>query len=281
MLGSRLCSALIQREAHNLRAEDQEFRPTLIAQQVRNRAFLLGISPLQSTAEQRLTALGRPHFRLRWTASRESPALVRTFTGHEDWVNALAVTPNGRYVLSGSHDRTLRLWDLSTGQPRLTLTGHTGPVLAVRILPDGCHALSGSTDGTLRLWELTTGQPSRVFAVHNSPVYALAVTADGRRALSGSRDGTLKLWDLSTDQPLLAFSGNESFVCAVAITPDGRQAISGFSDGNLKTWDLRTSPFNTPPGALSWEQVKDYVSPHHRGKDASTIMYSRQCPRPR
>ena len=45
--------------------------------------------------------------------------------------------------------------------------------------------------------------------------------------------------------------------------------------------DAKTSPFNTPPGALSWEQVKDYVSPHHRGKDASTIMYSRQCPRPR
>jgi len=241
-IGARLQALLrlIQREAHNLRVEDQVCRPTLLAQQVRNRSFLLGISPLQSTAEQRLTRLGRPHFRLLWVASRESPALVRTFTGHEDWVTAVAISPNGRYTLSGSYDRTLRLWDLATGQPRLTFTGHTGPVGAVAILPDGCHALSGSTDGTLRLWELTTGQPGGVFAEHISPVYALAVTADGRRALSGSRDGTLKLWDLSTGQSCLSFGETANFVGALAITPDGQQAISAFSDGNLKIWDLRT-----------------------------------------
>jgi WD40 repeat protein len=230
---------LLQREAHNLRVEDQGMGSTLFAQQVRNRAFLLGISPLQSTAEQRLTTLGWPHFRLIWTASRESPALVLTLTGHADWVNSVAITPDGRYALSGSHDSTLKLWDLATGQPRLTFTGHTGPVGAAVILPDGCHALSGSTDGTLRLWALTTGQTRRVLAGDNSHIYALAVTPDGRCAVSGSRNGTLKHWDLSAEQPLLATLRAEGFVSAVAITPDGRLAIAGFSDGNLVIWDLR------------------------------------------
>jgi WD40 repeat protein len=241
-IGARLQALLrlLQREAHNLRVGDQGSRPTLFAQQVRNRAFLLGISPLQSSAEQRLTALDRPHFRLLWTASRESPALIRTFAGHQDWVGAVAVTPDGRSALSGSDDCTLKLWDLATGQPRLTFTGHAGPVHAVAIVPDGHHALSGSSDSTLRLWDLTTGQPLLVFAEHEGPVYALAITPDGRYALSGSGDGALKLWDLSTGQPLLSFAGDEGFASAVAVTPDGRQAISGFSDGTLRLWDLGT-----------------------------------------
>ena len=60
-----------------------------------------------------------------------------------------------------------------------------------------------------------------------------------------------------------------------------RRAAAGLFLPAATSIPQEASPFNTPPGALSWEQVKDYVSPHHRGKDASTIMYSRQCPRPR
>jgi WD40 repeat protein len=241
-LGARLQALLrlLQREANNLRVENQGSRPTLFAQQVRNRAFHLGISPLQSTAEQRLTALSRPHFRLLWTASRESPALVRTLTGHEDWINTVAVTPDGRYALSGSHDHTLKLWDLATGQSRLTFKGHTGPVYALAIFPDGREAVSGSTDGTMGLWDLTTGQPRLVFAAHEGPVYALAITPDSRYVLSASSDDTLRFWDLRTGQLSGTFTGPEGPFYALAITPDGSLALAGSIDGNLNIWDLRT-----------------------------------------
>jgi WD40 repeat protein len=241
-LGARLQALLrlVQREAHNLRVGDPQFRPTLFAQQVRNRALLLGISPLQSSAEERLAALGRPHFRLLWTASTESPSLVRTFTGHQHWVQALAVTPNGRYALSGSDDRTLKLWDLTTGQPHLTLTGHAGSVCAVAIFPDGNRAVSGSHDGTMRLWELATGQQLACCTEHEYPVCALAVTPDGRHVLSGSLDGSLKLWNLSSGRPILSFADRWSCVSSLAITPDGDRAISAFFDGTLKLWDLAT-----------------------------------------
>ena len=92
----------------------------------------------------------------------------------------MAIAPDGRYALSGSDDRTLKLWDLATGQPRLTLSGHAGPVYAVAILPDGRQAWSGSTDGTLRLWDLETGEVCVDLAGHGGPVYAMAVTPDGR-----------------------------------------------------------------------------------------------------
>jgi WD40 repeat protein len=239
--GARLWTLLrlIQREAHNLRVVNHVSRPTVLAQQVRNRAFLLGISPLRASAERRLDGAGQPHFQLRWMASRESPGLVRTLTGHEDWVTSVAVSPDGRLALSSSNDRTLKLWDLATGQARLTLTGHAGSVLAAEILPDGRQALSASEDGTLRLWDLTTGLPGPVFTDRAGPVYSLSVAADGRHALSGSRDGTLKLWSFSSNEPVLTLGGHDDFICAVALTPDGGKAVSGFSDGHLEFWDVR------------------------------------------
>ena len=240
VLGSKLLLRLLQREAHNLRVEDQVSRPTLLAQQVRNRAFLLGISPLQSTAEQRLTALGQPHFRLRWTASRESPDLIRTLTGHGDWVSAVAMSPDSRHALSGSGDRLLRLWDLRTGQLLRTFTGHEDEVCAVAVSPDGRHALSGSHDGTLRLWDLQTGRLLRTLGGHEDMVFALAMSPDGQRALSGSRDCTVRLWDLRTGELLRTFTGHEDGVCAVAISPDARSALSGSRDRTLRLWDLQT-----------------------------------------
>ena len=233
---------LLQREAHNLRVGNQGSQPTLFAQQVRNRAFLLGISPLRSTAEQTLTTLGRPHFRLLWTASRESPALVRTFTGHQFWVRAVAVTPDGRSrrspgpmtvpSSSGTWPPASRALPSPATQAAL--------VSAVTIFSDGREALSGSTDGTLRLWDLTTGQPGLVFAEHDGPVYAVAITPDARHVLSASSDDSLRLWDLRTSQLRGTFTGLEGPLYAMAITPDGSLAVSGSIDGNLQIWDLQT-----------------------------------------
>jgi WD40 repeat protein len=78
---------------------------------------------------------------------------LRTLTGHTIYVKSVAFSPNGRFALSGSLDKTLRLWDLKTGECLRTLTGHTGGVSSVAISPEGRFALSGSWDKTLRLWE--------------------------------------------------------------------------------------------------------------------------------
>jgi WD40 repeat protein len=77
---------------------------------------------------------------------------VRRFTGHEDWVNSVAVTPDGKYVVSGSNDRTVRLWDRATGQEVRRFTGHEGRIISVAVTPDGRYVVSGSTDETHRVW---------------------------------------------------------------------------------------------------------------------------------
>jgi WD40 repeat protein len=241
-LGARLqrLLRLLQREAHHLRDAVRESQPTFFAQQVRNRASLLGIPTLQSTAEQRLTGLGRAHFRLLWTASRESRELVRTLSGHEDWVCALAVSSDSRHVLSGSGDCTLRLWDLRTGQVLRTFTGHEGKVSGVALSPDGRRALSGSHDRTLRLWDLQTGQMIHSLSGHEDMVFAMAMSPDGHLALSGSRDRMLRLWDLRTGELRRILAGHEDGVGAVAFCQDARRALSGSRDRTLRLWDLQT-----------------------------------------
>jgi len=237
-LGARLQALLrlLQREAHLLRGVDPATRPLLFAQQVRNRAFLLGITALQSGAESRLAALRKPHALLLCRASRESAALVRSLAGH--WqVDSVAVTADGRLALAAARGE-VKVWDLTTGQELRTLRGHSEWVNSVAVSADGRLALSGSRDGKVKVWDLTSGQELRPLAGHAGEVNSVAVSADGRLALSGSRDGKVKVWDLTSGQELRPLAGHAGEVNSVAVSADGRLALSGSEDGTVKVWDL-------------------------------------------
>ena len=152
---------------------------------------------------------------------------------------AVAVTPDGRHVVSGSDDNTLRVWDLATGETKTTLQGHTSSVNAVAVTPDGRHVVSGSADHTLRVWDLATGETKTTLQGHTSSVNAVAVTPDGRHVVSGSGDNTLRVWDLATGKTKTTLQGHTSWVNAVAVTPDGRHVVSGSDDHTLRVWDLK------------------------------------------
>jgi WD domain, G-beta repeat len=121
---------------------------------------------------------------------------VRRFLGHAHAVTGVAFCPDGRFALSGSTDRTLRLWDVRSGAEVRTLRGHTLGVTGVAVSPDGRHALSGGLDGTVRLWELATGQEVRRFQGHEDVVTCVAFAPNGRCAISGGADRRLRLWKL-------------------------------------------------------------------------------------
>jgi WD40 repeat protein len=167
-------------------------------------------------------------------------SLIRTLEGHTSTVWAVAVTSDGRRAVSASDDRTLRVWDLETGQTLCTLECHTFAVRAVAVTPDGRRAVSASRDQTLRFWDLESGQTLQVLQGHTESVWAVAVTPDGRRAVSASYSGILWLWDLESGQTISTLKGHTRLVSAVAVTPDGSCAVSASDDQTLRLWDLKS-----------------------------------------
>jgi WD40 repeat protein len=178
--------------------------------------------------------LGRPWFRLLHPPqTNPNPALRRVLSGHDGWVLAVALSADGRHALSGSNDKTLRWWDVHTGECRRVLAGHDKWVNAVALSSDGRHALSGSRDRTLRWWDLRTGQCRLVLERHDNDVAAVALSADGGHALSGGGDGTLRWWDLRTGRCLATFPCEYPVrAAALSQSPAGIVA-AGLSNGSV------------------------------------------------
>ncbi|MEM7556592.1 MAG: DUF1326 domain-containing protein, partial [Cyanobacteria bacterium P01_A01_bin.84] len=120
--------------------------------------------------------------------------LTHSFTAHSHIVRALAITEDRKFFISGSRDKTIKIWDFSTGELKRTLKGHTDGVYAIALSPDGQIIASGSADKTIKLWHLDTGELLGTFTGHNSTVTALEFTASGEILVSGSLDKTIKIW---------------------------------------------------------------------------------------
>ncbi len=163
-----------------------------------------------------------------------------TFTGHTDNVVAVAFSPDGLKVLTGSKDKLAKLWNPETGAEALTFTGHSDWVNSVAFSPDGTQVLTGSGDSTAKLWPVYGGAATKTFSGHIYGVYSVAFSPDGTKVLTGAGDGTAKLWDAATGDNLKTFTGHTDEIHGVAYSPDGTQVLTASHDKTAKLWDVAT-----------------------------------------
>ncbi len=172
-----------------------------------------------------------------WLWGRRVPRAreVRRLAGHADGIHCVALSRDSRLALSGSKDRTLRLWSVEAGEEVRRLEGHKGVVWSVAFLPDGKRAVSGTSVGEVWLWDLETGKRLRAYQGHNpDQVLSLCVSADGRRVMSSG--GPLCVWETeSTNPTVLTEDGDQGTYC-VQFLAGGRQAVSGNSGEQVVRW---------------------------------------------
>jgi WD40 repeat protein/serine/threonine protein kinase len=171
--------------------------------------------------------------------------LLFSLKGHTSQVYSVAFSADGKRIVSGSGDNTVKVWDADTGTEMLTLKGHKAGVYSVAFSPDGKRILSGSDDWMLKVWDAEKGSDILSLKEHRGGVTSVAFSPDGKRILSGGFDKTVKVWDAEKGTELLCLKGHTIRVMSVAYSPDGKRIVSGSGGydtqgrllGEVKVWD--------------------------------------------
>ena len=171
-----------------------------------------------------------------------------TYRGHAALVNAVAWSPDGKRIASGSGDRTVQVWDATTGRNLLTYRGRAGwlwgtLVNAVAWSPDGKRIASVSDDQSAQVWDAITGKKLLTYrgrAGWLTCMRAVAWSPDGRRIASGGDDNMVQIRDANTGKSLLIYRGHTAPVKAVAWSPDGKRIASASEDMTVQIWDATT-----------------------------------------
>jgi WD40 repeat protein len=168
---------------------------------------------------------------------RRRQTVMTPLKGHDWPVNAVAFAPDCLTLVTGSHDRTVKIWDARWGREQATLVGHKDWVRTLAFSADGRTLASGGDEAVIKLWDMPAGRERASLHGHEGPIRHLAFAPDGRTLMSGSWDATVRLWDAATGRAVAALDWKIGRVHCLAIAPDGMTAAAG-ADQSILVWDL-------------------------------------------
>ena len=180
----------------------------------------------------------RPTWRAPWR-------LYRVLSGHVGWVRSIAFEPYNSWFVTGSADRTIKVWDLASGSLRLTLTGHTEQVTGLVVSERHPYLFSCGLDKTVKCWDLEYNKVIRSYHGHLSGVYGIALHPRLDVLVTGGRDSSVRVWDVRTKAQCFCMTGHDGTVSDVLAQAAEPQIISGAADATVKLWDLAAGKCRT------------------------------------
>lgn len=163
---------------------------------------------------------------------------TRRLIGHSGPVYGVSISPDNKYLLSCSEDKSTRLWSLDSYSGLVAYKGHDSPVWDVAFGPYGHYFATASHDHTARLWSCEHIYPLRMFAGHLNDVDTVIFHPNSAYVFTGSSDKTIRMWDVQTGNAVRLLTGHTAPVTALAVSPDGRSLASAGEDSIINMWDV-------------------------------------------